>query len=100
MATSPHYVFLTDTDITALIKAAVTEAVKDVQMHIKPEDKLLTQTQAAEFLGVSIPTLIKMKTKSLIPFTQIDNKIYFRKNEIMDALGALKRNGNRMHQPG
>lgn len=79
-------VLITDTDLSDLIKSAVNSALKEHQAISKPDNTLLTQTQACELLKISVPTLIQWKVKGLLPFSQINRKIYFRKSDVLNAI--------------
>ena len=68
----------TATELSTLITLAVTKALKEHQSQAKPDNTLITQFEAAELLKVSMPTLQKMKCNNIIPYTQIQRKIYFR----------------------
>ena len=65
-----------ETELSNLITIAVSKALKEHQAQAKPDNTLLTQIEAAELLRVSIPTLQKMKANKIIPFKQIQRKIY------------------------
>lgn len=82
-------VFITETDLSDLIKFAVVTAFKEVQAIKKPDNTLLTQLQTAELLKVSIPTLNNWKNKGLIPFSQVNRKIFFRKQDVLQAIENL-----------
>lgn len=47
------------------------------------EDDRLTQTEAAELLGVTVQSLIKWKKKNLIPFYQIGRSVFYSKSELL-----------------
>lgn len=84
-----QYIIITEAELPQLIEQSVTAALLKQQTQAKPDNSLLTQQQAAELLSISIPTLIKWKEKKLLPFTQIDRKIYFRKQDVLNAITAL-----------
>ena len=50
------------------------------------EEDLLTRKQAADFLGVSLPTLHSWINKKWLPSYLLGGKRYFKKNEVLDAL--------------
>lgn len=78
-----------ETELSNIVSNAVAKALKEVQAQQKPDNSLITQIEPAELLRVSIPTLQKMKDKKIIPFTQIQRKIYFRKQDILNAIESL-----------
>lgn len=48
-----------------------------------PEEDRLTQTEAAELLGITVQCLIQWKKKKLIPFYQIGRSIFYSKKELL-----------------
>ena len=59
-----------------------TELIQDSSSN--PEEDRLTQTEAAELLGVTVQCLIKWKKKKLIPFYQIGRSVFYSKNELLN----------------
>ena len=49
-----------------------------------PEEDRLTQTEAAELLGVTVQCLIKWKKKKLVPFYQIGRSVFYSKRELLN----------------
>ena len=90
-----QYIIITEAELPQLIEASVTAALLKQQTLSKPDNTILTQQQAAELLNISIPTLIKWKERKLIPFSQIDRKIYFKKQDVLNALESLANNNAR-----
>ena len=84
-----QYIIITEAELPQIIEQAVTAALLKQQTQAKPDNSLLIQQQAAELLSVSIPTLIKWKDKKLLPFSQIDRKIYFKKQDVLNAIASL-----------
>ncbi len=83
-------------DLKALIKDSISEALEE---KIKPqqtekEDQLIKLNEACRLLGVSSVTIHNWKRSGLIPFYRISNKIYFKKNELIQSLKKAKRNYN------
>lgn len=76
-------IYVTPTDLKEFALAVVEElrATKAQQEHIEEEtDELLTQTQAAEYLGVSKPTLWRwQKEKYLVPTSRIGMRPMYSK---------------------
>ena len=84
-----QYIIITEAELPQLIEQSVTAALLKHQAQARPDNKLLTQQEAAELLSISIPTLIKWKEKKLLPFSQIDRKIYFKKQDVLNAIASL-----------
>lgn len=60
----------------------LTEAEKNDYELIKIEE-------VSSLLGVSKVTIHKWKKMGLIPFYRISNKIYFKKNEVIESLRKI-----------
>ena len=87
-----QYILISETDFSLLLKNTVLSALKEFQPITKPDNTLLTQLQTAEFLKISIPTLMQWKEKKLIPYTQIGRKIFFKKQDVLQAIDTLTTN--------
>jgi len=59
--------------------------IKTKSISIDPQEKL-SQTKAAEYLGITVATLINWKKKGLIPYYQADKSVFFIKTELLEAL--------------
>jgi len=59
---------------------------KDKKTIVETNDDYLTQREAARFLKISIPTLIKWKKEMRIPFYQQGKIVLYKKSELMDAI--------------
>lgn len=73
-------------ELERLIVKAVTLATKSNEALTNPDkDERLNQTQAAEFCGVSIPTIWRWRRKGLVPFEKLkgSSKIYFYKSQLI-----------------
>ena len=84
----------TDDDLERVVKKVVSEMLKTEffgSMSIDSVDDRLTQKEAAKFLGVSIPTLIEYKKKSLVPYFKIGRSIFYSKSELIEAT-RIRRN--------
>jgi excisionase family DNA binding protein len=55
--------------------------------EVKDADEIyLSQREAANFLRVSLPTIITWKKSGKIPFYQYGRKILFKKSEVLEAM--------------
>ena len=82
----------TETEIKSLIKEVFSEIRGETSITEKYfEEDYLTQSEAAIFLKVSLPTLIKWKKERKIPYYQMGRTIKFKKSELLEA---MKRNDN------
>lgn len=56
----------------------------------KNDNELLTPEQAAKMLGVSLRTLQTYRDNKLIPFSQYDRKIWYKKQDIIDFIDSKR----------
>jgi len=69
--------------IEQIIRKVLSE--KEIQ-----QDKLLSSEEVMQLLGISTTTLQKWRNDGKIPFTRIDNKIFYSKAEVLQALSETK----------
>jgi len=84
----------TNDDLERVVKKVVSELRKTEFFDSTPIDSVndrLTQKEAAKFLGVSIPTLIEYKKKSLVPYFKVGRSIFYSKSELIEAT-RIRRN--------
>ena len=79
-------------ELKELIKDSILEALAENHNQQQPEkeDQLIKLSEAASLLGVSKVTIHTWKKTGLIPFYRISNKIYFKKNELLQSLKKNK----------
>lgn len=66
---------------TVINRLRKTELIQESATN--PEEDRLTQTEAAELLGVTVQCLIKWKKKNLIPYYQIGRSVFYSKKELL-----------------
>ena len=65
----------------------IEQTVRKVLSEKKIEqDKLLTSDEVMKLINISSTTLLKWRKKKKIPFTRIDNKIFYNKTEILKLI--------------
>lgn len=74
-------------------KTLIEEAIKKVSLEINhkkdPNDfknDYLNQREAAKFLRISLPTIIRWKKENKIPYYQEGRKVLFNKSELLQVL--------------
>lgn len=77
-------------EFMAGLKDAITEALQ----QSAPASRMLNSDQVMEMLNVSSTTLQKWRNNGSIPFTRIENKIYYPEADILETLKK------RSHEPG
>lgn len=89
-------------ELTAQVRQAVREELAALQSSrkgntgVKPEtDSLLTIPQAAEFLGVTLPTIYGYINKNTIPHMKpFGKKVYFSKEGLTEWIKQSRRKTN------
>lgn len=84
-------------ELKQLINDAVVNALAEntnPQPQAERDDPLIKLSEACRLLGVSSVTIHTWKKTGLIPFYRISNKIYFKKNELINSLKKIKRGNN------
>jgi excisionase family DNA binding protein len=66
-------------------------ATKDPNPTQKATDQLLTISQVAEFLSLSVPTIYGLVSRSEIPCMKKGKRLYFSKDEISDWIKTGKK---------
>lgn len=78
-------------DFKSLVATAVKEAVKSEfeSRYLKPTEALkpyLSRKEAAELLGVSLPTLNDWSKSGIVPSYKLGSRVRYRLSEIQAAL--------------
>ncbi len=75
-------------ELKSLIKQAITEINEDdsIGSSKKYEEIFFDQRQAAKFLKISLPTIIKWKKNCKIPYYQEGRTVLFNKSELLKAM--------------
>lgn len=86
-------------DLVAEIASEVTGRIyRDLNLSqlltnkTEPEERL-TRTQLANYLGVTLPTVDRYRSRSVFPYYQTGRTIYFKKSEVDNALSVGKKKG-------
>ena len=78
----------TSKEIKNLIKQALIE-IKEESVNNRSthgDETFFDQRQAAKFLNISLPTIIKWKKTGKIPYYQEGRTVLFKKSELLDVL--------------
>lgn len=86
---------LNGVDITTLAEKldTLTNALNGQSRHetTSPSDeKLITRTEAAQMLGVTLPTVIDWGKKGILKFYRIGNRVRYKYSEVMEAVTSNK----------
>lgn len=76
----------TKKDLERMIELVI-ERVRKTEMipngKINPEEDRLTQKEAADFLGISVTSIISWKKQGRVPYFQIGRSIFYSKSELL-----------------
>ena len=73
-------------DLESVIDLVIDRLRKTEIIHqtsISPEDDRLSQKEAADFLKISVTSIISWKKKGLIPYYSIGNRVFYSKSELL-----------------
>lgn len=70
-------------ELTAIIENSIQKILKDSSLN---SDVLLSSEDIRLLFKISDVTLCKWRKLGKIPFTRIDNKIFYRKTEVLNSL--------------
>lgn len=71
-----------------VVQNALAESKKD--SFQSESENLLTRKEAANLLGVSLPTLHDYTTRSIIPAYRLGTRVRYKKVEILDCLRKVQ----------
>jgi len=75
------------------LKKLISETVQEQIEHIQqppPKTELLTRKEAAEILGVSLPTLHYWTKDGKVPAYRIGNRVRYKRNEVLNSLRKIR----------
>lgn len=74
-------------DVEQIIFSAINKSLKRngnaLLSSLEDDDAKLTQTQAAKFIGVSVPTLIGYREERGLPYERIGKPVYYYKKDLL-----------------
>ncbi|HEY9116084.1 MAG TPA: helix-turn-helix domain-containing protein [Bacteroidales bacterium] len=82
-------IHLNPEELKTLITDAVQKATKQLSGNNSKNDiaeDYLDQREAAKFLRISFPTIIRWKKEKKIPYYQEGRKVLFKKSELLQVL--------------
>jgi excisionase family DNA binding protein len=81
---------ITPIELQNLIEKSVKDAMSKVVMNENKADDLLSRIQAAELLGISLPTLLDWTKTGKITGYRIASRVKYKRNEIVNSLSKIK----------
>lgn len=73
-------------DLKRAVKLIINEIRKIDTINASPnnpEEDRLTQKEAADFLGISVTSIISWKKQGRVPYFQIGRSIFYSKSELL-----------------
>ena len=75
-------------------KTVISESISNELQKFRPQepekqDELIKIEEVAKMLNVSKVTIFAWKKQGKIPFYRIANKIYFKRNEVIESLKQI-----------
>jgi len=80
-------------EFQSLIEEVVKKAIFENNIHqntLNNSDNFLSQREAAKFLRISLPTLIRWKNNKKVPYYQEGRKVLFNKTELLQVFQKNK----------
>ncbi len=79
--------------LSSLIQNAVRKAITETpKAELQPEaDKLLTIKEAGTFLHLSVPTLYGYVSRSAIPVSKLQKRLYFSKQDLTEWIKSGRK---------
>ena len=78
-----NFILTTPTELQSIITDAVKKALNGTSQDTM---QLLDSSEVMQLCKISHTTLQKWRNKNKIPFTKIDNKILYKKADVLTAL--------------
>ena len=80
--------------ISERVTANILKAVRNEQPTTDQPEQLLTVQGAAEFLGLTVPTIYSKCSRNEIPFMKRSKRLYFSSTELMEYLKDGRKKSN------
>lgn len=76
-------------ELKELISETIQEQIGQIQKPL-PKTELLTRKEAAEILGVSLPTLHYWTKDGEVPAYRIGNRVRYKRDEVLSSLQKIQ----------
>ncbi|MFC2099093.1 helix-turn-helix domain-containing protein [Bacteroidota bacterium] len=76
-------------ELKELISETIQEQIGQIQKP-QPKTELLTRKEAAEILGISLPTLHYWTKDGKVPAYRIGNRVRYKRNEVLSSLQKIQ----------
>ena len=76
-------------ELKELISETIQEQIGQIQKPL-PKTELLTRKEAAEILGISLPTLHYWTKDGKVPAYRIGNRVRYKRDEVLSSLQKIQ----------
>lgn len=73
-------------ELKSIIEQAVSSAVESITNKTPDPSELMTRKEAANYLGVCLPTLHEYSKKGIIPTYYIGTRVRYKRSELKAAM--------------
>lgn len=73
---------LTPDQLDERLRNVVRHELKNLATQV-PEEKLLTRTQAAQFLNVSLPTISSWEKQGYVKSHRVGTRVFFKQSDLL-----------------
>ena len=80
---------ITVSELTEIISEAVRDELSQIEKP-EPEPVFITRKEAAQLLGISLPTLHFWTKDGKIPAFRIGNRVRYKKSEVIESLNKIR----------
>lgn len=77
-----NIIAITPEELDERLRNAVRSELKNLPLA-KAEDKLLTRTQAAQYLNISLPTISAWEKQGFVKSHRVGTRIFFKQSELV-----------------
>jgi excisionase family DNA binding protein len=82
----------------SILKSLVCDCIKEelskfleLNQGHKDDDKLMNRKELADFLHISLVTILKYQKNGTLPYYRIGGRLLFKKGEVLKAIEPLRR---------
>jgi excisionase family DNA binding protein len=93
-AMQQKFILTTPEELRNLVSEIIRNESQKQPEPVKP-DQLLTRKEAADLLGITLPTLWDWTRKGTIPGYRISKRVYYKRPEIDAALKSMNIMGKK-----
>src|SRR6056297_23266 len=85
-----YFIQISKPELQTIINNIVNSVLENQPETETKTDELITRQQAAEMIGVTLPTLHRYTQNGVIPTYRIGRNVRFKKSEIIESLSKVE----------